>query len=84
MNEYETKLAVKRVKADATKALNQWRKLKSISISDIIRGMGYYEDSRDMYKFTKRYYAGTEVFTLVLDTYQLIIGNGSKIEAQVL
>ena len=82
MNEYERKLAVKRVNADAKKAVSTWRKLGTADIYDILNRMGY-SGSRCGYDFTKRYWAGVEAFTLHLNTYGLIIGCSGKIEAEV-
>ena len=83
MNDYEKKLAVKQVNADARRATSKWHKLATADIYDILYRMGY-TGSRCGYKFTKRYWAGMEEFTLQLDTYGLIIGNTNKIEAEVL
>lgn len=82
MNEYEYKLAAKRAKADAVKAVSKWHKLGTVGIDDILFSMGY-TGSKCGYKFTKRYWAGMEAFTLCLDTYGLIIGRSGKIEVEV-
>lgn len=81
-NEYESKLAAKRAKADAKKAVNTWHQLGTVDIYDVLSRMGY-SGSRCGYRFTKRYWPGMQAFTLCLDTYGLIIGNTGKIDVEV-
>lgn len=83
MSEYEEKLAWKAVHADAKKAINTWHKLGTISIDDVLKRMGYTQTRESMYEYSRRYWAGMEGYTLILNTYSLIVGRQDGLDRGV-
>lgn len=79
---YERKLAVKRINADARKAINNWKDLRTVGIDTILHSMGYV--STGIYSYEKRYWAGMKAFTLVLDSYELLVGRSETLNKEVL
>jgi hypothetical protein len=78
---YEIKLANRQVKMDANKAFRKWKNDGNSSIKTILKSMGY--DEVSMYKFEKRVWTGMKCFTLMIDTYNLIVGKQTSLNISI-
>lgn len=84
MNDYERKIAEKTAKADVRKAVRKWYALGNVSIGEVVKSLGYSQDSRmSMYEYKKTCWTGMESYSITLDTFNLVHGKSEKIDFEV-